>query len=236
MPRPLVLAAVFLASLLFWLLWNFPAAPLVARADGVPLAGEPLRLTAVRGMLRQGGVEWRWQEQSGRVDWSLRWKGLRPGVQLRAHSGGAELAGWFTGTSDSVRARDLDLAVPLSLVSDQIEQGGADGTLEGRIGRFSWKQGGVPRVEGNLRYNGGRVTWPDGRAEVPPLDGELYNEEEAAWLVVRSPEGTRLMDGQMTAGTAEFRLYRAWPILLGVSEGGDPGDVIFQVNEAFGPS
>lgn len=236
MPRPLVLAAVFLASLLFWLLWNFPAAPLVARADAVPIADEPLRLTAVRGLLRRGSVDWRWREQSGRVDWDLRWKGMRPGVQLRVQSAGAELDGWLTGTSDSVRLRDLDLAIPVALVGDHIPEGGADGTLEGRIGLFSWKQGQTPGVEGSLRYSGGMVTWPDGRAEVPPLDGELYNEDGVAWLVVRSPEGTRLMDGQATAQAGEFRLYRAWPVLLGVSEGGDPGDVIFQVNESFGPS
>lgn len=231
MPRPLVLAAVFLLSLLFWLIWSFPAAPLLQRLDSPVVADQPLHIEGVRGLARRGSLDWRWQDYRGRLDWRLGWKGMRPGLELQVRGNGAELAGWVSGTPGSVLLRDLMVDVPVSLVADEIPDHSADGRVEGRAERLSWRPGEAPRVSGHLHYSGGHMRWPDGESDVPPLEGELYNEDDAGWLAVHDPQGTLLMDGRLSADELEFRLYRAWPVLLGVSEGGDPDDVIFQVTE-----
>ena len=233
MPRPLVLAAVFLLSLLFWLLWNFPAGPLVTRADGLVLAGEPLRLVDVAGRARDGQLRWSWQGHSGRASWRLAWRELRPGLELRLEGEGVHLDGWLSGGSDSLSVRQLNLDVPVAPIAERIPEGDADGRVEGQVERLQWRSGAVPQVSGVLHYSGGQMSWPDGQARVPRLDGELFSDDEAGWLVVRSPDGTRLMDGRLSPGEAEFRLYRAWAELLGASAGGEPDDVIFRVNEAF---
>lgn len=231
MPRPVVLAAVFLLSLLCWLIWSFPAAPVLQRVESIPLGEESLRIGEVRGLVREGSLDWYWQAYQGRLDWRLAWKGARPGLDLRLYGHDAQLQGWASGTPGSLLLRDLRLDAPVSLVGDELPDHGAEGRVTGTLGRLSWRPGQVPAVDGSLRYSGGRMAWPEGEADVPPLEGDLYNEGDAGWLVVRDPQGTRLMDGRLSAEEAEFRLYRAWPVLLGVSEGGNPDDVIFQVTE-----
>ena len=236
MPRFRVLALVFVASLLIWLLVALPAAPVVQRLDGTLVAGSTLSVNQVSGTLWSGRLGWRWQGWRGSLVWRLARDGWRPAVQAELRSDDLLVSGRFSGGQDSLRLRDVSLSVPLQPFTRDLEHGNADGRLQGRIDSLHWRRAGTVEVRGRLRYSGGRVSWPpDGSADVPALDGELFSEAERGWLVVSAPDGQRVMDASLGGESAELRVYRAWPRLLGVSQGGRDEDVVFQVSERLLP-
>ena len=234
MPRPLTLIGVFVISLLVFGLWQLPAQPFVRHLDGLVLGGAPLQVSSIRGRVWQGEARWRWQAYRGDVRWETRWRGLLPGVQLDLAGGGVELDGWIGGTPRAATVRQLNLRLPLAEISRDMPEGRADGVVTGQVAMLRLARNGEVSVEGNLRYGGGQVTWPpDGNARVPPLEGRLFTEQNVARLEITDPNGTRLVDGDVAAGEASLRVYRAWPRLLGVSQGGSDDDVVFQVSQAI---
>lgn len=234
MPRPLILIGLFLLCLLFFVVRALPAAPFLQRADGLMIAGTPLQVHQVQGRIWAGDARWRWGDWRGEVNWATDWRGLLPGVTLDVAGHGIHARGWLAATPGSVRVQDLDLRVPLAEISRDMPAGQADGTVTGQIPALQWHRDGHVEVEGTLRYGGGQVTWPEGGASVPPLDGKLYTEHNVAWLVMTDPQQTRLLDARVENGEAALRVYRAWPRLLGVSQGGADDDVVFQVTQPVG--
>ena len=236
MPRFRVLALVFVASLLVWLVVALPASPFVQRLDGTPVAGAPLTVNQVSGTLWSGRLGWRWQDWHGGLTWRLARDGWRPALQAELRTEELLVSGQVSGGRDSFRLRQLDMSVPLQPFTRQLEQGSAEGRVQGRIDSLRWRRGGEVEAAGSLRYSGGRVSWPpDGSAEVPPLEGDLFSEEQRARLVVTAPDGLRVMDVSLAGDSVELRVFRAWPRLLGVSQGGRDEDVIFQVSERLLP-
>lgn len=233
MPRILTLTGVFVASLMIFLVWSMPAQPLVRKLDGVMLGEAPLQLHHIRGRIWQGEARWRWQGYRGELRWETRWRGLSPGLALDVAGGGLEIDGWAGVSPGALTLRDLALRLPLAEISRGMPEGQADGTLTGNIEHLRWRRSnGDVFVSGALRYGGGQVTWPpDGNARVPPLEGRLYTEDNVARLEVIDPQGVRLIDGEAGNGEAALRVYRAWPRLLGVSQGGNDSDVVFQVSQ-----
>lgn len=236
MPRWTLLAPVFVVSLLIWLLWAFPAAPLVQRADGLMLAGAPLNVSDVRGRIWNGQARWGWQQRRGELAWRVARQGWRPALAIALQSGEIRLSGQFSGGREHVDVRELDIRVPLITVTEGFEQGSASGWLEGRVDRLAWRRAGSVQAQGQFSYSGGEITWPpDGRAGVPALQARLFDEDNQARLLVDTADGQSLMEGRLTGEEAEIRVFRAWPRLLGVSQGGQDEDVVFQVTERLVP-
>ena len=232
MPRLRVLALVFVASLLIWLVIALPAAPFVQRLDGTQVAGAPLSVHQVSGTVWSGRLGGRWRDWRGGLLWRLSRDGWRPALQVELRGDDFLVSGRFAGGRETLRVHDLELNIPLQPFTRQLEQGSAEGRVQGRIDSLRWRQAGAVEAQGSLRYSGGRVTWPpDGGADVPALDGDLFSEEQRARLVVTAPDGQRVMDASLGGEEAEIRVFRAWPRLLGVSQGGRDEDVVFQVRE-----
>lgn len=231
MPRPLVLITVFVVSFLGFAISGVPAEVATSRVSGVELAGAPLQLLRARGSVWDGAARWRWRERSGRLDWAVDWRGLTPGLELALTGRDLELTGWLGGGSSRLRARGWELDLPVALIARQVERGGAEGRLTGQLQELDWRDGQVRALEGELRWSGGRVRWqPDGNAELPPLDGRLYMADAAARAEVTDPDGQQLADARVQAGEMQLRVYRAWPMLLGVSSGGQASDVVLEVS------
>lgn len=234
MPRPLLLVSVFLVSFLIWSLWLLPAAPVISKLDGVAVGGAPLQMSQVQGRLWDGSAHWRWQRQNGRLRWDMDWRGLTPGVQLALESGSVALDGWLGGGSGRFSARELTLHMPVAEIARHLEQGSAEGSVSADIRELDWRDDAFHALEGRLKWSGGRVSWePAGSAEVPPLDGRLFMEGEAARAEVTDPEGQQLAEARIVDGEITFRVFRAWPMLLGVSGGGQASDVVLEVSQPF---
>lgn len=233
MPRLSFLISVFVVSFLGFLVWMLPAELVVGRVDAVPLGPGRLQLSAPAGRVWDGQTGWRWQQLSGELDWELDWRGMTPGVRLdlREKSGRLRLQGWLSaGSGGDFSARDLELKVPVDMVTDAMPHGGADGYVSGRIEQLDWSGKGFEALSGELRYGGGQARWGrDGSASVPPLDARLFMEGGAARARVTDPDGRALAEARVGDSDLRFQVFRAWPALLGESGGGDPQDVVFEV-------
>ena len=87
-------------------------------------------------------------------------------------------------------------------------------------------------MQGTLQYSGGTVSWGrNGSALVPVLQGRLSMNNEQPTLQVEDPDNNSLLDARLANGRFELEVRRAWPMLLGVSQGGDPDDVVFQMSQ-----
>ncbi len=234
MPRPLVLITVFVVSFLGFGLWQVPAGVATARVAGVELAGAPVQLFQPQGRLWQGTARWRWRQRSGRLDWTLEWQGLTPGLRLSLGGSKLNLEGWLGGGPSRLWARGWDFELPVALIARGVDRGSAEGQLTGQVRELDWQDQQIRALDGELRWSGGRVSWrPDASADVPPLDGRLYMAEEAARVEVTDPDERRLAEARVRGGELNLRVYRAWPMLLGVSSGGQSSDVVFEVSRPF---
>ncbi len=234
MPRPLVLITVFVVTFFGFAIAGMPAQVATSRVSDMRLAGAPVQLLRAQGSVWDGAARWRWRERSGRLDWALDWRGLTPGLQLSLTGRELNLAGWLGGGWSRLWARNWDLALPVALIARQVDRGGAEGRLTGQLRELDWRDGRVRALEGTLRWSGGAVRWPpDGSARLPALDGRLFMAEDAARAEVTDPDGQRLADARLRGGELNLRVYRAWPMLLGVSSGGQASDVVLEVSRPF---
>ena len=120
--------------------------------------------------------------------------------------------------------------VPVAMVSRQVPQGDADGTVSLSLLVLELVDENVVDAKGTLDYSGGTVSWGrDGSASVPPLDGRLTMSESGPRLTVTGPEQQQLVLASLEDKTLSVQVRRAWPQLLGVSQGGDPSDVVFRM-------
>lgn len=238
MPRKWILALLFVASLMVFLVILMPAAVLVERVPALRPGGAPLVLQSPRGPWWHGQVNWRWQQLQGVLDWQLDWHGLTPGLNLAARTTSGEEArihGWVGGSGQQNWALEqLRLVIPVALVSERIPQGNADGRVDATIMAFEVSSGELVDAQATLQYSGGTVTWGrDGEATVPVLQGKVSMEGAVPTLVVSDPEGQRLMNASLAEGRFQLAVLRAWPQLLGVSKGGNASDVVFQMSQPF---
>lgn len=237
MPRTLTLALVFIASLLLFLIVGMPAAVVVARVPAVHLAGAPLTLSEPRGRWWQGQARWHWKQLQGALAWTLDWHGLVPGAQLSLRSDPgqqAALSGWLGADWGDWLVKQARLSLPVALVAEPIPQGGADGRVDAVLMTLQIADNTIRQLQGTLDYSGGTVTWGNnGAATVPELQGRLSMEGEVPTLQVVDPDGERLMHARISEGRFHLKVMRAWPLLLGVSQGGSPEDVVFQMSQPF---
>lgn len=232
MRRRIALGAVFFLSLCVFLVALMPAAVVVERLPSLRPGGELLTLSRARGLWWDGSVETRWQDQQGMLHWSWDWRGLTPGLQLSVFSGNLEASGWLGAAWGGWRLEQWRATVPVAMISQQVPQGSADGTVHLSLMSLELDDGSVVDAKGTLDYSGGTVTWGgDGSAQVPPLDGRLFMAEEGPRIIVTGPDQQELMVARLEKQKLNVQVHRAWPQLLGVSQGGNPSDVVFQMSQ-----
>lgn len=231
MPRLRTLISVFLVSFAGFALWSMSARVLLPHLPQPRLADGPVQFDQARGRIWDGSLRWRWHERAGRLDWNLDWRGLSPGVQLSLTGRGLDIAGWLGGGPGQLRLTDWRLDLPVSLIGRFVERGSAGGRVTGRLRQLVWRDGAIDALSGQLRWSGGHVRWPpDGQADLPPLEGRLFRQAGKARAEVTDPDGRRLASARLVDGQLRLRVYRAWPMLLGVSQGGSASDVVFEVS------
>lgn len=230
--RSIALGAIFLTSLCVFLIVLMPAAVVVERLPALRPAGAPLVLSDARGRWWQGSVAVRWQQLQGRLNWQLDWHGLTPGVRVDLDAGKLEAHGWLGGSAGNWRLEQWHATVPVPLVARHVPQGNATGLVDVTLMALELDDGVVVDARGLLHYDGGRVTWGrDGAASVPPLEGRLTMKEGGPVLSVTGPRQQELVQVDIRDGRLNVRVHRAWPQLLGVSQGGNPADVVFRMSQ-----
>lgn len=238
MPRKWILALLFVVSLIVFLVILMPAAVLVERVPALRPGGAPLVLESPRGPWWNAQVNWRWQQLQGVLDWELDWHGLTPGVSLAARTSSgdeARISGWLGGSGEqNWSVEQLRLALPVALIAERIPQGNADGRADATVMALTVSDGLIEDAQATLQYSGGTVTWGNnGSANVPVLQGRVSMEASVPTLVVTDPDDTLLMNARLSEGRFQLAVMRAWPQLLGVSQGGDADDVVFQMSQPF---
>lgn len=229
--KPVYWLAALLLAVLIWGVWLMPAKLVLGHLDGTVLGPAELQLSHIDGRLWQGSVRWQWQQLSGAVRWQTDWRGFVPGVVLNV-TGDIVAGGWVGSAGGGIDARGIDLAAPLAPFVKGVPNITAGGTVSVRSLSLKWTDAGPVGAEGSLGYSGGNVSWAAGQgATLPPLQGALQQDGEAALAQVYSPEGTMLADARLEKESAQLRVYRAWPALLGVSQGGNPADVVFETSQ-----
>ncbi|WP_288368363.1 type II secretion system protein N [uncultured Alcanivorax sp.] len=234
MPRKITLALLFGVSLLLFLLLLMPAAVLVERVPALRPGGAPLVLTNPQGVWWNGQANWQWQRRQGTVQWSLDWHGLVPGLTLkmRTTDDAARLSTWLGADWGDWQLQHARLSLPMALVTEHIPQGSASGRVDATLMLLSFGDSRIKQLQGTLQYSGGTVSWGrNGSALVPVLQGRLSMNNEQPTLQVEDPDNNSLLDARLANGRFELEVRRAWPMLLGVSQGGDPDDVVFQMSQ-----
>ena len=93
--RWFALGAVFVASLVVFLVALMPAALVIDKVPALRPGGAPLVLSDARGPWWDADVRARWRDQQGRLSWELNWHGLTPGVDLSLSAGELQARGWL---------------------------------------------------------------------------------------------------------------------------------------------
>lgn len=231
MRRWIAWGTVFTVSLLVWLVALMPAAVVVDSLPALRPGGAPLALSDARGRWWDGRVDARWREHTGGLSWTLDWRGLTPGVRLAMVSDDINAAGWLGARWGGWRLEQWRASLPVAPFSAEVPQGNADGSVELVLINLELAEGTVVDAKGTLNYSGGTVTWGrDGSARVPPLNGRLMMVNGAPELEVTGPNQQQLVHGRLDNQKLNVRVLRAWPQLLGVSQGGDPSDVVFSMS------
>ncbi|ASK35108.1 type II secretion system protein N [Alloalcanivorax mobilis] len=231
MRRWIALGAVFFLSLCVFLVALMPAAVVVDRLPALRPGGAPLVLSQPRGRWWDATVNARWRDQQGTLAWTLDWHGLTPGLQLSLRSDDLQGDGWLGADWGDWRLEQWRATVPVAMISRQVPQGNADGTAHVSLMVLELAGGSVVDAKGTLDYSGGTVTWSSGSARVPPLDGRLFMGEQGPRLRVTGPDQQQLVEASIEKKMLKVQVHRAWPQLLGVSQGGDPSDVVFQMSQ-----
>jgi general secretion pathway protein N len=228
--RWFALGAVFVASLVVFLVALMPAALVIDKVPALRPGGAPLVLSDARGPWWDADVRARWRDQQGLLSWELNWHGLTPGVDLSLSAGELQARGWLGAAWGDWRLQQWRAEVPVAMVSRQVPQGDADGTVSLSLLVLELADQSVVDAKGTLDYSGGTVSWGrDGAARVPPLDGRLTMAENGPQLTVTGPDQQQLVLASLENKTLSVQVRRAWPQLLGVSQGGDPSDVVFRM-------
>jgi general secretion pathway protein N len=233
--RPGIWLAVLLFAVLVWAVVMLPARPVLAPLNGIQLGPAALQLSRIEGRLWQGNARWQWQALSGSLRWETSWRGLSFGADLTV-SGDIVATGWVGAAPAGVSLAGVDIVVPVAPLVQGMPNVSAEGLATVRGLGLQWSDGAPHGAEAMLSYSGGRISWAPGQgAEIPVLTGNLRQDGGAAVLEVRSPDSALLADGQLTNESARLRVYRAWPALLGVSQGGSPTDVVFETSQQLAP-
>jgi general secretion pathway protein N len=233
--KPFRWLLILFMSTFVWALWLLPARPLLTPLNGMMLASSVLQLSRIEGRLWQGSARWQWQGMAGGLRWDSGWRGTTFGADLFL-SGDIVATGWAGGGPGVIDLRDLEAVVPVAPFVRAMPNVSADGMVSLRGVGLRLGRAGPEQARGALAYSGGRVDWSASQgAELPALSGALRQDGGAAVVEAFAPDGLLLADARLENEMAALRVYRAWPALLGVSQGGNPADIVFETSQQLAP-
>lgn len=232
-PRSGLLLAVFILSLLCWVVWYLPARVLVQRLPAIHAGGAPLTLDQANGRAWAGQSRWHWRGHAGSVSWTLRWHGLTPGVDVVINGAGLDVAGWLSAGSDNLQVAQLRLLLPLALVLEGQSGVAADGEVTGRIDTLVWQNNRIDALKGQLHYGGGNGRWQQQSASLPAMDARLFMDGKLARATVTDAQQQQLASASVDdKQMLQLKVYRAFAVALGMSEGkGSSSDVILKLGQ-----
>lgn len=223
------LISTFLLSLLIFLVCTLPAALAVRALPALQVGGQPVSFGAVQGSVWDGQLTWRWRRLAGAVSWQLSWRGGTPGVAFQT-LGSLPASGWIGG-ADALKVRDLDFSLPASVVREAQPGLQLDGTISARGLSFTFANKRVTDAAGRLAYTGGEAQWRnESPVTVPALHGMITSLAQGAEIVVKDGDDSAMAVGRVEANIGSLSVYRAWTLRLGLSQGGDAADVVFETS------
>lgn len=228
---------VFVLALLIFALITMPAR-VVIKEQTYRAGGEQVQFFDVSGRLLKGTARWRWRELSGVVRWSLQRRVLAPVIKVAVRGSDIELEGIVAAPLQrklSATAVKINANVGAFSEALSLSAGGAEGALLGEFERITVSEDGGLDAAGELNYSGGRIHWATGSATVGALQLVATNEApELTKIVLQAPSGSqRYMEGSVEKRMFEWRVYRRWVQLLGMSQGGEADDVVFSISDQW---
>jgi general secretion pathway protein N len=221
--RTLIIVA--LVSYLLSLLVTVPAS-LIWRQLESRIQIQGLEISSVQGQLWQGSAVVNWRQQNAQVNWSL--------------NGWPLLIGRLAGDVN-IKAAGLDVASDLSVGLSEFQLESVSGYidevwinpelrrnrvavsgrlwLEQLIVTGEW-QTLITQAEGELRWTGGEVSYPVGRAihspDIAPLSARVSSNEKGIQLVVSDADQTQVLSGLLdTQGWGTLTVYKHLLALAG---------------------
>jgi len=231
------MAFVFVVALLLFAVITMPARIVIKEQD-YSIGSDQIHLSNVSGRMLNGSAKWRWRELSGTAQWSVQRRFLKPTINIAIYSAPLEAEGRVVfNLSGRMEAENIKLSAEVEAFSQalSLSVGGADGSILGDIHKLSWSSKGEVSAEGVINYSGGRIHWANGSATVGPL--QLTADTDTPHLTrfkLQAPSASRLyMDGSLEGRVFEWRVYRRWIQLLGMSQGGSADDVVFIISDQW---
>lgn len=186
----------------------------------------------LQGLWWKGQGKFSFQDRPLSLAWELDWHGLVPGLTLNIQSGEIRANGWVGADWGNWRLEQWRGTLPTEMLNGLFPQGHASGELDIRLQRLRLENTEITAAKGNLHYGGGKVSLGQGmEVDVPALDGTLSMEQGAPLLAVTGPNQQHLAAARLQDETLTLEVFRAFPLLLKMSEGGDATDVVFSTRQ-----
>ncbi|MCG8394460.1 MAG: type II secretion system protein N [Pseudomonadales bacterium] len=184
------------------------------------------------GLWWNGQGQAQWEGQSMDVSWRLDWRGLTPGLQLSLKSGQVSATGWAGADWGDWELAQWQVSIPVNLLNSLFPRGKADGRLDIGLSRLALAGSEIRAVDATLNYGGGTVDMGPGMArDVPPIQGVLAMQDGIPMLSVTGPDKQSLAKANLKGKTLTVEIFRALPLLLEMSEGGNASDVVFSTHQ-----
>ncbi len=228
---------VFLVAVAVYAVATMPAR-VVLSEETLNVAGEPITLSQVSGRLLSGALAWRWRHMQGTLRWKLGVRALVPTVKVHVQGEALQARGYVSALPwRGVQVKQLEVEADVGAFSEALalSVGGADGTLQGHLDQLRITSDKAVELEGVVNYSGGRIHWTQGSATVGPLVLQAQSPSPlASHLTLQTPSASEVyMEGKLEGRSFEWRVYRRWVQLLGMSQGGSASDTVFTLSDQW---
>ncbi len=220
------LGLVFMTSFLFFFIVLTPAGIVTAYLPSADKDSSPR--PELYGLWWHGKGVFDIENQKLSIRWELDWQGLVPGLSLVIGSGDVEASGWVGADWGEWRLADWEARLPAEVINSFLPQGKASGMMAITLDELHLANNTITAASGLIRFDGGQVSLGEGmELTVPPIHGTLAMDKDSPVLAVSGPEEQPLATARLSGKTLSLQVFRAFPLLLEMSEGGDASEVVF---------
>src|SRR5690606_35629444 len=106
------------------------------------------------------------------------------------------------------------------------------GRVTGRNLALTFRDKRVTDAAGELAYTGGRASWMTQKpVTVALLKGVIEPSDDGAAVTISdASQGSVLAQGSIAGNIGALKVFRAWVMMLELSRGGAPEDVVFETS------